>query len=178
MTIPVPNAPRYEVGQKPPPPDDEEAREIARRAAAEAALRMETRQGPRVVRLPRGCLGSAFLLGPLAACCGGAMAFGLLGGSFDVVRDQVLVKIVADLRTTAEQQGSLEANQGALTQLDELRAQQHIGWMAFSVLTNRWTDAKADQQITAEELERLMVLVRDIDARGGTIDAADYPEGR
>ncbi|MBX7193045.1 MAG: hypothetical protein K1X94_13345 [Sandaracinaceae bacterium] len=178
MTIPVPNAPRYQVGQKPPPPDDEEARELARRAAAEASLRLETQRGVRVIRMPRGCLASALLLGALGTCCGGAIAWGLLGGGFDAVRDQMLVKIGQDLRSTSESQGQLETNRGALDQLEELRVQRRVDWLAFSVLSNRWTDAKTDRVITAEELERLMVLVRDIDSRSGSIDPEDYPEGR
>ena len=178
MTIPVPNAPRYEPGQKPPPPDEEEAREIARRAAAEATLRMEGGPGMRVVRVPRGCLASALLLGGLATCCGAAIAWGVLGGGFDVVRDQTLAKIQMDLRNTATDQGSIEQNRGALDQLEELRASRRVEWLAFSVLVNRWTDVKADRVITPEELERVMVLVRDVDARGGSIDPVDYPEGR
>jgi hypothetical protein len=178
VTIPVPNAPRYQPGQRPPPPDDEEAREIARRAAAEAAIRVEGQRGARVLRVPRGCFASALLLGGLATCCGGAVAWALLGGSVDLVRDQTLVKIHHDLQDTATAQGSLETHRGALAQLEELRAARRIDWLAFSVLMNRWTDAKEDRSISPEELERLMLLVRDIDARGGSIDLEDYPEGR
>ncbi len=178
MTIPVPNAPRYERGQKPPPPDEEKAREIARRAAAEATLRLEGRQGVRVLRVPRGCFASALLLGGLATCCGAAVAWGLLGGGFDAVRDQTLAKIQMDLRNTATDQGSIDTHRGALDQLEELRLARRVDWLAFSVLMNRWTDVKADRVITAEELERVMLLVRDLDARGGSIDPADYPDGR
>ncbi len=178
MTIPIENAPRYERGQKPPPPDADEAREIARRAGLEASLRMDTARGTRVIRVPRGCLLSALLLGGLAAACGGAIAWGILGGGFDVVRDQALAKIVADLQATAVAQGSIEQNRGALTQFDELRMRRRVDWLAFSVLMNRWTDVKVDHVITEAELERVMLVVRDIDSRSGGIDPADYPEGR
>jgi hypothetical protein len=178
VTIPVPNAPRYERGQKPPPPDDEEAREIARRAAAEATLRLEGGAPVRVVRVPRGCFASALLLGGLATCCGAALAWGVLGGGFDVVRDQTLAKIQMDLRNTATEQGSIDSNRGALDQLEELRVARRVDWLAFSVLMNRWTDVKADRVITPDELERVMLVVRDVDARGGSIDPADYPDGR
>jgi hypothetical protein len=82
------------------------------------------------------------------------------------------------LQDTATAQGSLETHRGALAQLEELRAARRIDWLAFSVLMNRWTDAKEDRSISPEELERLMLLVRDIDARGGSIDLENYPEGR
>jgi hypothetical protein len=131
VTIPVPNAPRYERGQKPPPPDEEEAREIARRAAAEATMRLDGRPPMRVIRVPRGCFASALLLGGLATCCGAALAWGLLGGGFDVVRDQTLAKIQMDLRNTATDQGSLETNRGALDQLEELRVARRVDWLAF-----------------------------------------------
>ena len=178
MTIPVENMPRYERGMRPPPPDADEAREIAHRAGVEAAMRTETERGVRLIRVPRGCLLSALLLGGLAVACGGAIAWGVLGGGFDIARDQALAKIIADLRNTAEAQGSLEENRGELAQLDELRLQRRVGWLAFSVLMNRWTDVKTDHVITEAELEHVMLVVRDIDARSGDIDPAQYPEGR
>lgn len=141
-------------------------------------MRLDGRPPMRVIRVPRGCFASALLLGGLATCCGAALAWGLLGGGFDVVRDQTLAKIQMDLRNTATDQGSLETNRGALDQLEELRVARRVDWLAFSVLMNRWTDAKADHVITPDELERLMLLVRDLDSRGGSIDPADYPDGR
>lgn len=178
MTIPVENAPQYELGQRPPPPDAEEAREIAKRAGLEAELRAETQRGVRVIRVPRGCVFSALLLGGFAVVCGGALAVGVLGGGFDAARDQTLAKILGDLRNTAEAQGSFEQNRGELQQLDELRMQGRVDWLAFSVLMNRWTYVKTDHQITEDELAHVMTVVRDIDSRAGTIDPADYPDGR
>lgn len=179
MTIPVENAPRYEIGARPPPPDEEEARELARRAALETSARLEQpRGGVRVVRAGRGCFASALLLGVLASCCGAAIAWGVLGGGFDAAMQQTGAKIAADLRLIATEQGSIETHRGALDQLDEIRGQNQLGWIALSILWNRWTDAKADRVVTEAELGRLMELVHDIDAGNGTVDPERYPDGR
>lgn len=178
MTIPVENAPTYEVGQKPPPPDREEAAAIAERAAAEARLHVETPDRTRVVRVPGGCLASALLLTTLSVCFGASIAWGVIGGSLDSARAQLMTKIVGDLRDTAALHGESETHRGALAQLEELAQGGRIEWLAFSVLVNRWTDAKADYVITDAELTRLMSLVHDIDARGGGVDVRDYPDGR
>jgi len=179
VTIPVQNPPRYEIGAKPPRPDEEEAREIARRAALEAAARLEGQRGAvRVIRPRRGCLASALLLGALGTCCGAAIAWGVIGGGFDAAMQQMGAKIAADLRLVAEQQGSIDTHRGALDQLEEIRRRDRLSWMALSILFNRWTDAHADDVVSEDELSRLMELVHDIDAGDGSIDPQRYPDGR
>jgi hypothetical protein len=180
VTIPVPNPPRYEPGAPPPKPSEEEARAIAERTAAELQLEVEAQRARALPRRKggRGCLASMVMLGLLAACCGGFVAWGLLGGGFDEALRQTGEKIAADLRTTAEEQGRLEGERPAIDGFEQLVRDRRVTWIAFSILFNRWQDARADRRIDPAELDRLMLLVRDIGAHGGDVDPAVYPEGR
>lgn len=180
MTIPVPNPPRYEPGAPPPRPSEDEAHAIAERTAAELRLQLEEQQARALPRRTggRGCLASVVVLGLLSSCCGGLLAWGLLGGGFDAALQQTGEKIAADLRATAEEQGRLEAEREAIADFEQLVRNRRVTWIAFSILFNRWQDAHADRRIEPEELTRLMQLVRDIDAHGGDVDPGVYPEGR
>ncbi len=174
MTIPVDNRPRYEVGARPAASDTPRA-DQASPAPIDAS-------GPepriRVARLGPGCVASAILLFVLTSCCVGSILFSVMSGGLDETRARLTSDIIADLRHTADTSGAAERHRGALDQLEELSHAKRIGWLAFSVLVNRWSEARADDAITPSELEHLMSLVRDIDARGGEIDPEDYPNGR
>jgi hypothetical protein len=180
VTIPVENPPRYEPGAPPPPPSEEEARELAQRTGVQLQLQLEEQRARAATRRPlaRGCFASALTLGLLASCCGAFVAWAVLGGGVDAALRQTGEKISQDLRLTAEEQGAVEEEREALDHFDRLVREQRVTWIAFSILFNRWSDARSDRQITPEERAHIMRLVRDIDAHEGDVDPAVYPEGR
>ncbi len=178
MTIPVPNRPAYQPGAGPPPPDSEEQKLLIELARATAEVRSdEARAGMR--RNGRvGCVMSAGMLGLLAAGCGALMALVMCSGGFTQAMLQMGDKVTADLRYASEQHHVTESNAPALEAFDALRRRDAMTFTAFTVFYQRWADARVDNTLSAEELEQMMVVVRDINAHHGDIDPAVYPELR
>ncbi|MCX7807802.1 MAG: hypothetical protein N2515_04270 [Deltaproteobacteria bacterium] len=159
MTIPVPNPPQYE---------------IRRRPGGEGLAPPLVSQRP----LTKGCVIAGLLLSLLGCYVCAGVGWTLFRAELERSREEIIGHIIRVLRESAEAQGSLEKHRGAIEQLEELERAKRIDWFTFSVLFNRWNEAKKDHKISVDEFEGLMALVRDIDARGGKIDLRDYHEMR
>ena len=125
-----------------------------------------------------GCAVSAIVLGLLGAACGALIALALFGGGFAQAMLQLGDKVSADLRHVSEESGTAQQNGPALDALDALRRRDALTFTAFTILYQRWADAHSDQVLSPEELEQMMVVVRDINAHHGDLDPAVYPQGR
>jgi hypothetical protein len=66
----------------------------------------------------------------------------------------------------------------ALQRFEALADADDVNILAFSVLQNRFTDVRADGQITHDEVDHIMALITDINAGNGTIDVNRYPNAR
>jgi hypothetical protein len=123
----------------------------------------------------KGCAIAAGVAGVLGCCMGGSFLV-MCGGLLGVGQETQLQTISTDLHAACIGHPRSIEYEAELVRFDATRSE--VGWMTFGVLNNRYTDANADGVIRPEELDHLMVLVADIDARGGNVDLASYPSGR
>ena len=179
MTIPVSNRPAYQPGAGPPPPTEDERRELAELARAHSEVRADGVRATTMQRSGRiGCVLSVGFLGLLGASCGAFIALAIWGGGFTQAMLQMGDKVTADLRRVSTETNTLEANGPALETFDALRRRDAVTFPAFTIFYQRWADARQDQVLSPEELTQMMIVVRDINARGGSIDPGAYPEMR
>lgn len=122
----------------------------------------------------RGCLVAIAIAAAFLFSVGGLGTCALS----DVVMVDAPTNVVTSLRTTARAQGREAAFEQDLDRLSALITSRRLGFMGAGVLLNRFSDAKADTQITEAELDHLMALVHDIVVGDGEIDPAAYPNGR
>ncbi len=179
MTIPVSNRPAYQPGAGPTPPSEEERRQLAELARAHADVRADGMRATTLQRSGRvGCVLSVGVLGLLGASCGAFIALAIWGGGFTQAMLQMGDKVTADLRRVSTETNTLETNGPALETFDALRRRDAVTFTAFTIFYQRWANARQDDVLSPEELTEMMVVVRDINARGGGIDPAAYPEMR
>lgn len=122
----------------------------------------------------KGCLiagGVAALLG----CCGFGIATIACGGLFSFGQEEQLRLVSATLHAETIGHPRAAEYEAELARFDATRP--NIGFLTFGVLSNRFQAAQADGSIDDAELDHLMELVTDIDARGGNVDMAQYPNG-
>ena len=123
----------------------------------------------------RGCAIAAGIIAILG-CCGFGVAGVACGGVMNVGQAAQLETISTSLHAAAIGSPRVVEYDAELTRFDAMRPS--VGFLTFGVLTNRFNDANADQHITPEELDHIMLLIVDIDNHGGNVDLAQYPGGR
>ena len=123
----------------------------------------------------KGCAIAAALVFILG-CCGFVAGTFACGGVMNVGQETALGTISGSLRAAAGAHPRAAEYTAELNRFDVMRPS--VAFITFGILNNRYTEALADGSISNEELDRLMLLVADIDNSGGSVDLARYPGGR
>lgn len=165
--------------ENPPPPYAPAARRPPTGAPAEP-LEELLRVPPAGARVYRAQIGWRGCLVAIALTLGLLFAVGGFGTC--AMSDEILVTLPArvsgELRTTARAQGRETAFDEDLRRFEAIVAGRRLTLVAAVVLLNRYSDVKADSQITEAELDRMMEVVRDVALGNGEINPERYPDGR
>lgn len=123
----------------------------------------------------KGCA-IAFGVTALLGCCGAGIASLACGGLVNAGQGIQLEQFSSALHVAAANHPRATEYEAELQRFDAVRPS--IGFLTFSVLSNRVTDAQQDGRIDEAELDRIMLLVVDIDEHGGNVDINQYPGAR
>ena len=123
----------------------------------------------------KGCLiaGAIFLI---LGCCGSVLGGFACNSAYTRGQSMMSEQLVANLRRACEGNPRETEYLAELDHFEQTRAQ--VGFVSFSIVTNRFSDISADDVIDAEELDRMMLLIVDIHEHNGDVNLADYPSGR
>jgi hypothetical protein len=123
----------------------------------------------------KGCAIAAGVVAILG-CCGFGVFSIACGGLMNVGQETQLGVISSQLHASTTGNPRAAEYEAELTRFDGVRPS--VTFLTFGVLSNRYNDAMADGRIDATELDHVMELIRDIDARNGNVDISQYPGGR